>query len=83
MLPKSKHVLWNFPAWERFHQDVGTHLICGAVQKQHFSTLNSVADEVVLYVNMLDTHVVVVDVSEANHSLVITEQSSGCCKVKI
>ena len=83
MQPESERVLQDFPAWEHFRQNIGTHLVRGAVQKRHLSALNSVTDEVVAYVDVLGTRVVVVDVSEANRSLIITKQGSGRCKVKV
>ena len=66
-------MLEHFEARERFREDVRSHVIGRAIQQLYFSALNDVADEMVPYIDVLRSHVVIVGKSKVNCRLVVTQ----------
>jgi hypothetical protein len=58
--PEAKHVTGDFPAWERFHEDVSHHVISGTVHQLDGLLRDCVSDEMVTDIDMLGAGVVVV-----------------------
>ena len=66
-------VLEHFEACERFRKDVRGHVIGRAIQQLYFSTLNDIADEMVLYIDVLHLRIIIVKVSKVNCRLVVAQ----------
>ena len=66
-------MLEHFEARERFRKDVCGHVIGRAIQQLYFSALNDVVDEMVPYINVLRSRVVIVGVSKVYCKLVVTQ----------
>ena len=66
-------MLEHFEARERFHKDVRGHVIGWAIQQLYFSVLNGVMDEMVPYIDVLRSHVVIVGKSEVYCRLVVAQ----------
>ena len=66
-------MLEHFEAHERSCKDVRGHVISRAIQQLDFSALNDVADEMVLYIDVLRSRVIIVGVSKVNCRLVVTQ----------
>ena len=66
-------MLEHFKACEHFRKDVCSHVIGQAIQQLYFSALNDVADEMVLYINVLRSGMVIVGESKVNCRLVVAQ----------
>ena len=66
-------MLEHFEACERFCKDVRGHVISRAVQQLDFSVHNDVADEMVLYIDVLRLHVIIIGVGKVNCRLVVAQ----------
>ena len=61
----------HLPAWQCFGEDVGGHIICGAIYGVNGAACNNLAYEVVAYVDVFDMHVVIVVTHKLEHGLVV------------
>ena len=66
-------MLEHFEARECFRKDVRGHVIGWAIQQLYFSALNDITDEMVLYIDVLRSHVIIVGVSKVNCRLVVAQ----------